>query len=694
MLNRSDTTLVAAGDFAEASRSKQHYHARSRCLNCAIALLAMQVVLGGLSTARADVLTSTRFDAADAWKSPASYAYGVQKPTVSVSRETATSSAQGRTSPALKLEASFNSSAGSGVWGAGMSSGRIPVKNTVTDLGKLNLAFDLWLSENKPVSVRIRSYPSATAAASGELDTVIASPAAGAYYRHTLDLSSLRSRVGSFDPRAPFIEIVLDINSYDGLSRWQRGGTKIVRLDNVSYTSPSFYVKPANAGGNDRANGRSETTAFATVQRAVDSATTPGDVVMVLPGTYQRLNAYQVNFGPRGSLKPTQGTPDRWIVVRSHPQRAKPVLFSNGWNNMEIVGGSAYIEIRGLILKGNRANVKLSDAYNSEGAGGDFASGGSGSPLYNGNGLSIDGRKNTAAGAPHHIRGIENVVFDMTGGGMTAIEADYVTFANNRSFNNQWYGRYGSSGISLLSSRDVDGVPVYKNYVIANEVFRNQAYVPWKRENKAPEDSYSDGNGIIIDTNVDYDYVGRTLVQNNLAYLNGGSGIHSFKSSHVHIINNTAYHNGQTPQTKYGQIFIQSNGSIVLEDMIVANNVSYAPQGQATNSVGLGKLSAVREKVSLLNNLYFDGDTTLNYNRGTGDVLADPRFMTKPVGPTNRYAPPANANPPAYDFHVPAGSPVRASGVADDAAGFYPIVDFDGKPRPAGVMRDRGAIQN
>lgn len=669
---------------------------RSRGLRLPMPRLLALAVLPVLAapSAQAGTLLSTTFDAADPWPAKYTYAYGSERPRVSLSRDTATSVPQGRLSPSLKFDASFATTSTANYWGAGFSSGPLDWSNTETDLGKLTLGFDLWMSENKPirVRVRVRSYAVKGGAATGQLDLVIASPAARSYYRHSIDLSAMETTAGRFDPTAPFIDVNFDINSFDGESGWARGGTKTVRVDNLSLAKPSYYVKPASQGGSDRADGRTEATAFATVQKAIDQATTSGDVVVVLPGTYERRGGYLGNFARNGSRAAINGTPDRWIVLRGHPNRAKPLLKGDYWALLSADHQSSYIEIRGLDLQGNRAELTLAQAYGNNGASGDYASTGAGSPRFNGSGISIDGRKGSATAVPHHFRILENRVHDFPNAGISTLDSDYITTAGNVVYNNVWYTRYGSSGITYNTSRPIDANTTYKHYLIGNTVFRNQAYVPWKRDGRAAEDSYSDGNGIILDVLNEHGYTGATLVQNNLSFLNGGSGIHALDSNRVHIVNNTAYQNGQTPQTRYGQIFAQPLRQRAMTGVVLANNVTYGLQGQATNSVSTSRLSSLAN-AQHLNNLYFDGDTTVNYNAGVGDLLADPQFKLRPAGPADRRLPPSNAAVPAFDFNLAADSPARASGTADDSTGYYPIVDITGRFRPSGNARDRGALQ-
>ena len=84
---------------------------------------------------------------------------------------------------------------------------------------------------------------------------------------------------------------------------------------------------------------------------------------------------------------------------------------------------SAYLEVRGFIIRGHRPNISLAAAeanYNAAVL-----------PAYNGNGIDADGRQGSGPRRPHHLRIIDNQVFDHCGGGISIISGDYLTVAGN-----------------------------------------------------------------------------------------------------------------------------------------------------------------------------------------------------------------------------------------------------------------------
>jgi parallel beta-helix repeat protein len=93
-----------------------------------------------------------------------------------------------------------------------------------------------------------------------------------------------------------------------------------------------------------------------------------------------------------------------------------------------------------------------------------------------------------------------------------------------------------------------------------NICYSNELHVATGAESGGSGNTLTDGNGIIIDSMRDSrknalikhqldkngpkePYRGRTLIENNLVYNNGGRGVHVFRSEKVDVINNTCYGN-------------------------------------------------------------------------------------------------------------------------------------------------------
>ncbi|MBD2677807.1 MULTISPECIES: right-handed parallel beta-helix repeat-containing protein [Nostoc] len=366
------------------------------------------------------------------------------------------------------------------------------------------------------------------------------------------------------------------------------------QLISTKTAGKTYYV---SGKGNDKNNGLSTSSPFRTIQKAAN-LTKPGDTVLIMNGVYTNAN-------PKGEVVAItrSGTANAWIKFKAYPGHS-PKLQHDGWHGVLINNGASYIEVNGLEVIGNNANVTLDYAMSQKSN--------KSNPLTNGNCITVDGRKK---GHPHHIRIVNNKTHSCGGSGIGVIEADYVTIDNNVVFDNAWYGIYASSGISLLRNWNFDNYQGYKIFVTNNKVYNNRQYIPWIKTG-----TITDGNGVILDSftkekNSTYPpYKGRTLVKNNLTFHNGGSGIHTFNSDRIDIINNTAFLNNQTPELKLGQIFTQASS-----DVKILNNILYAFPGKNVNSKSKGK------------NVIFDYNIYLNTSspnvKGPHDIIADADFI-------------------------------------------------------------------
>jgi hypothetical protein len=625
-------------------------------------LSAVLALISG-PAAFAGTLVSVDFNAANPWtatdvsKSSNAIAAEVSWKPVGTIDEAGTANTTG----ALRFTA--DSTKAGKTWGAAFLTGPIPVTNTETDLAKLTLGFMLAASDAKPVIVRIESL-NAKGKRTGGLEGVIYPAAANFYQRYSLDLSTLKPfGSGKFKPADPAIRLTFGIARGSDGRGWAAAAGHELRLDNVSYASPAFYVSPK---GDDSNDGRTEKTAFATPQAAVNAAG-PGYIILLGEGTYNGGLTSTVSFRRAGS-------PAAWIVLKNHPGQ-KPVLTGNAWNIVSLAFGSkqqkdtenslGYIEIRGLHVRGDGDVVKekFPDAV------------GKSDSRSNSNGIAVDGRYMT--NVPHHIRIADCLVEYAPSQGIGSIEGDYLFIENNISRYNCWHTIYASSGFSVMGSSNFDTADnIYKTLIRGNVAYRNETMQQWAEVKRI-----SDGNGFIIDVNQgtvthpNINYIGRTLVINNLAYDNGGSGIHTVRADRVDIINNTAYLNSASPALQYSQIY--SWGS---KDVRIMNNILVAPVADVSKGEKpepVNRLAGPNKDVIFSHNLYFGGN--IPPKLGEGDRIGDPRFVN------------ASIDPKVANFRLRPDSPAVDAATADAPA--LPWFDLDGNVRPQGRAYDLGAYE-
>ncbi|SFQ80959.1 choice-of-anchor D domain-containing protein [Hymenobacter arizonensis] len=412
-------------------------------------------------------------------------------------------------------------------------------------------------------------------------------------------------------------------------------------------SAQDYYVSALT--GSDTNDGLTPQTPLATIQKGADIVG-PGGKVFIMTGTYTRITRGAVLEFTRA------GTPDAYITFTPYPGH-NPILTSTGdsWDTAVIDG--SYVILDGLEFAGNNANLTLAGAQESYLQ--SRATPAVFNARFNTNAMAV------AKNAPAHHVIIRNCkVHDFPGGGIGVGGADYVTIENNTVYNNSWYTMYATSGISILGPKPIDTFTGYKMFVRGNTVYNNFTQVRWRRTSLAA-DVISDGNGIILDVNNGNQgtpvYTGRTLVENNVSYNNGGGGIHAFQVARVDIINNTAYNNGRV--VGYPEIDGQSS-----TDVKIYNNIMYARTGGNCNgNDGAGVVYDF--------NVYYNGPFL---RQGANDVVADPNFV--------KLAPDASA-----DFRLRAPSPALNTGSA--APGLFSAQDITGLARPQGSRPERGAYE-
>lgn len=382
----------------------------------------------------------------------------------------------------------------------------------------------------------------------------------------------------------------------------------------LSLNAREWYVR---GNGNDGNDGRSEKTALRTLQYVADRVN-PGDVVLIGDGVYTSDNKNGILIIKRS------GTSKKWITWRAI-KGEHPVLHPNLWAGIRIE--ASYQIIDGLKVIGCNDSIALkyaiADAANE-----------TPNPTFNTNGIFVEGRTCPINNKPHHIIIRNCEVGKCSGGGIAMIECDYVTVEDCYVYNNAWFMRYGGSGITTLNLWAFDNKPGYHVVIQRNRVCNNRTLVPWEKIGKL-----SDGNGILLDvtnrdgqstTNPDGDAIikkdkddnskrkslrpvwnNRSLIANNISVFNGGSGIHTFRTCHVDILNNTTYWNGGC--VDYEELFANASYDIVVRNNIIVPR----PGGRVTSNNR-------NQDIQWDYNVYPVDQKVV---RGEHDIIADPQFV-------------------------------------------------------------------
>jgi parallel beta-helix repeat protein len=360
--------------------------------------------------------------------------------------------------------------------------------------------------------------------------------------------------------------------------------------------------------GSDR-NPGTQSAPFATAQHGV-SAANPGDVVCLGDGTYNE----SITFN-------TSGTASAWITLRS----LNPSSSGSG-GGATIAPGSSDIGVN----PNGQSYIAVDNLVISDGLWGIVVSGG------------------------HHVAINGNLV---SGAGAACIgfsQGDYYTVMHNTVHDcaKTWSGN--SSGITIYEPTASDSLPGFHNVISYNISYNNS--------NPAPDGT--DGNGISMDdtnhTQSDnIPYTGQTLIEENITYNNGGSGIRIGYSSGVTVRNNTSYWNEAlttiTGPWRGDLADEYSTGTIWVNNIAVAN--------PATNSDNTAILEAAGSGSVWLNNLTYDGTAGSESLDGSGSFTGNLLGMN-----------PMLMNP-TTNFQLQSESPASAAGTSSYGV---PATDFAG----------------
>ncbi len=402
-------------------------------------------------------------------------------------------------------------------------------------------------------------------------------------------------------------------------------------------TGQLFYVAQ---NGNDN-NPGNETQPWRTIQKATQ-ALTAGQTALVKNGTYVG-----------GLYMDRSGQPGKPIIFQAFPGDSPKIEISDGSQQGFEIKGASYVTIDGFEVE-----------YTAPGA--DQANG----ERYQ-TGIAISDGANESIS--HHIVIRNNRIHRFPGAGIGAVKTDYITLEGNTVWENAFWSKYDTSGISFYQSVDVDSQGGFHNIIRGNNVFNNENRVPFFVTNPL---KITDGNCIILDDarhtqtlagGPQYPaYKGATLIENNICSGNGARGIEVYSSDNVLVRHNTLYKNLQTPNIGGGELF-----ALDASNVRFVNNIVYADAGQP------GTTSGNSSNITFERNLYFG--TNNIPDRSSSDIVGvDPMFEN----------PSTDVN--TANFRLRAGSPAIDKALASES----PATDIVGQSRPLGAGPDLGAWES
>jgi uncharacterized protein YdeI (BOF family) len=465
------------------------------------------------------------------------------------------------------------------------------------------------------------------------------------------------------------------------------------------YSQQSWYLSSQN--GSDDNDGTSPESPFKTVDKALNILN-PGDTLFFMdlftnssfdPDYQYSGDIYDPHiWNGENSVKISNinGTPDNYITLKAYDENT---IFMGDGSNIIRVLNCSYIVVDGFNVYGQVESIPLQTAkdlqflYKDE-EGMVHYRVPPGTPEEEIDDLELPVLTNIKRPSYTDTRGMyfsnvnnviikNNIVRYMPGGGLRVAKSDYVNIKANVVNNCSRKSYSGTHGLIVSTSTSIDNYDGYKIFITGNIVSYNYNEIySWSPNKTFITTHIDEGKGISLQKNQEEWIHGRMLIENNISYWNGYSGIHANVARGMDFINNTCYYNCYTALITYDDtIILGRNMGISVstgDDIKIINNIVELDG----DTKGFALSSANTTNLVVINNLIYGDGTPLMQDSDIvvveeNTIESDPMF----------------ADPDAFDFHLLKDSP--AIDAADTS--YAPENDFFGNSRDE--KPDLGAIE-
>ncbi len=384
----------------------------------------------------------------------------------------------------------------------------------------------------------------------------------------------------------------------------------LLGINVFAFAGIKYYVN-GNTGNNSN-NGTSPSTAFQTINYAAGQANF-GDTILVMEGIYTNPSYGVYEFFKNQSdctiyinNKNPGANQYNYLVIKPY-ENDRVILRGDGLMIVHIKN-SSYIKVEGFEVYGEVENIPLDSALQYQ-----F--------LYLDEDDNIKYRlppftpievvedtilpilppgikrptyfNTSGMGAMncHHIEFSSNYVHHMPGEGIRSFDSDFIIFKDNEVHDCSRRSSTGVHGMSVYTMISMGTEPdSFTIKMTQNRVHHNyNELYSWSSTKTFINPHIDEGKGITVQrctASRDWD-IGRILIENNIAYENGLSGIHANEGERVEIRNNSLYNNHYSGVGNNHGISLQSSYDIKIRNNIVTRNSTGYSISVSSNSTNI-----------------------------------------------------------------------------------------------------------
>lgn len=493
----------------------------------------------------------------------------------------------------------------------------------------------------------------------------------------------------------------------------------------------TYYVDQIN--GSNANNGITTSTAFKSINQAI-SVVLPGDTISII-GVYTN-SSYNASFSFTNNHDPhlwhkensirinnLNGTATGYITIKAFDDNT--ILKGDGDNILRITN-SSYLRIEGFNIEGEVPKIPLStanalqfvyidvdntldpndptaleilyrdqDCISNCTAGAvvdgeiytDISDVNVSRPSY------IDTRGLFLSNV-HHIDILDNTIHDTPGTGLRVADCEDINIIGNEVYNCSRKSYSGTHALVVTKATSTRTTDDYRIKVQRNKIHHNyNEQYSWAPTKTVITPHIDEGKGISLQRNqttyntdgsinVNWEN-GRILVENNICYFNGFSGVHSNDGNRIDFINNTCYFNSYTKSITEG-ITSSNGGNIGISaqggsDIKIINNISIIDKGLSKSAISSNLTAS--DGLVVENNIIYGTDLSGN----SGTINEDANIVAVQIN--TQKTDPQFVNPVNFDFNLQQSASAIDNAKVLDA----PLIDFFEQNRDSSP--DIGAVE-